>query len=168
MSPRSRPVANAICSFPRSVRLQKSPCLPAQERLLSQSMSVFDYYPILVQIFLAVGIGAAILVASHLFGQRGTPSPIKDSPYECGMLARGSSHARFAVKFYITAMLFILFDIEIVFLLPWTLVFREFLAQGLPILLPVFFFLAALVLGLVYELKKGAIQWGKVSLEVVG
>ena len=122
-------------------------------------MQIADFYPILVQISLAVGIGAVVLVASHIFGQRGTSTAIKDSPYECGMLAQGSSHARFAIKFYVTAMLFILFDIEVVFLIPWVMVFREFLAESLPILLPIFFFLFVLVLGLVYELKKGAIEW---------
>ncbi len=124
-------------------------------------MQIADYYPILVQFSIAAGIGAVVLVASHIFGQRGTHSAIKDSPYECGMLAVGSGHARFAVKFYVTAMLFILFDIEVVFLIPWVLVFREFLAVSLPILLPVFFFLFVLILGLVYELKKGAIEWEK-------
>jgi NADH-quinone oxidoreductase subunit A len=122
-------------------------------------MQIADYYPILIQFSIAAGIGAVILVASHVFGQRGTHNAIKDSPYECGMLAQGSGHARFAVKFYITAMLFILFDIEVVFLIPWVLVFREFLAANLPILLPIFFFLFVLVLGLLYELKKGAIEW---------
>ncbi|MFP4068572.1 MAG: NADH-quinone oxidoreductase subunit A [Opitutales bacterium] len=124
-------------------------------------MEIADYYPVLVQIFLALGIGGVILAASHIFGQRSKSTAIKDSPYECGMLAEGSGHARFAVKFYVTAMLFILFDIEVVFLIPWVLVFREFLAANLPILLPVFFFLFVLVLGLVYELKKGAIEWEK-------
>ncbi|MEM7790183.1 MAG: NADH-quinone oxidoreductase subunit A [Verrucomicrobiota bacterium] len=124
-------------------------------------MQVADYYPILVHILLVLGIGAAILIVSHIFGQRGVKTAIKDSPYECGMLAEGSGHARFAVKFYITAMLFILFDIEVVFLIPWVLVFREFLAASLPILMPVFFFLFILVLGLAYELKKGAIEWEK-------
>jgi len=124
-------------------------------------MQIADFYPILVQISLAVGIGAVVLVASNIFGQRGTSTAIKDSPYECGMLAEGPSHARFAIKFYVTAMLFILFDIEVVFLIPWVMVFREFLAESLPILLPIFFFLSVLVLGLVYELKKGAIEWEK-------
>ncbi|MDP4610975.1 MAG: NADH-quinone oxidoreductase subunit A [Opitutales bacterium] len=124
-------------------------------------MQIADYYPILVQFSIAAGIGAVVLVASHIFGQRGSRGAIKDSPYECGMLAQGSGHARFAVKFYVTAMLFILFDIEVVFLIPWVLIFREFLAAQLPILLPVFFFLFVLVLGLVYELKKGAIEWEK-------
>ncbi len=124
-------------------------------------MQIADYYPVLIQILIAASIGVIVLVASHIFGQRGTPSAIKDSPYECGMLADGSGHARFAVKFYVTAMLFILFDIEVVFLIPWVLVFREFLAANLPILLPIFFFLFVLVLGLFYELKKGAIEWEK-------
>ncbi|HBM85681.1 MAG TPA: NADH-quinone oxidoreductase subunit I [Opitutae bacterium] len=122
-------------------------------------MQIADYYPILIQFFIATSIGVVVLVASHIFGQRGTPNPTKDSPYECGMLAQGSGHARFAVKFYVTAMLFILFDIEVVFLIPWVLVFREFLAVNLPILMPIFFFLFVLVLGLIYELKKGAIEW---------
>lgn len=124
-------------------------------------MQIVDYYPVLVQFILAVGIGAVIIVVSHIFGQRAARNAIKDSPYECGMLAQGPGHARFAVKFYVTAMLFILFDIEVVFLIPWALVFREFLAAHLPILLPAFFFLFVLILGLVYELKKGAIEWEK-------
>lgn len=122
-------------------------------------MEIADYYPILVQITIAASIGVVVLVASHVFGKRGTPNAIKDSPYECGMLAEGSGHARFAIKFYVTAMLFILFDIEVVFLIPWVMVFREFLAVNLPIILPAFFFIFVLVLGLVYELKKGAIEW---------
>lgn len=122
-------------------------------------MQIADYYPVLIQLLIAASIGVVVLVASHIFGQRGSHSAIKDSPYECGMLTEGSGHARFAVKFYITAMLFILFDIEVVFLIPWVLVFREFLAANLPILLPIFFFLFVLALGLFYELKKGAIEW---------
>ena len=122
-------------------------------------MLLSEYYPVLVQICWAVGIGGIVLIASHVFGQRASGNPIKDAPYECGMLAEGSGHARFAVKFYVTAMLFILFDIEVVFLIPWALVFREFLAEGIPILLPTFFFLFVLVFGLIYELKKKAIDW---------
>lgn len=124
-------------------------------------MTVADYYPILIQGSLALGIGAVILLVSHVFGKRGTAGAIKDSPYECGMLAEGTGHARFAVKFYVTAMLFILFDIEVVFLIPWVMIFREFLAANLPILMPIFFFLFVLVFGLFYELKKGALEWEK-------
>jgi NADH-quinone oxidoreductase subunit A len=65
-------------------------------------MLIADYYPILVQILIASSIGVVVLVASHIFGQRGTDTAIKNTPYECGMLAEGSGHARFAVKFYVT------------------------------------------------------------------
>jgi NADH-quinone oxidoreductase subunit A len=124
-------------------------------------MELSDYYPILVQISLAFSMGIIILVASHIFGQRSQSSEIKNSPYECGMLAEGSGQARFAVKFYVIAMLFILFDLEVVFLVPWILVFRDFMVANISILLPMLFFLFVLTFGLVYELKKGALEWEK-------
>ncbi|OUV89964.1 MAG: NADH-quinone oxidoreductase subunit I [Puniceicoccaceae bacterium TMED149] len=124
-------------------------------------MSLGEYYPILVQIALALGIGVIILVASHIFGQRSKSTDLKDSAYECGMLAEGSGHARFAVKFYVTAMLFILFDLEVVFLIPWILIFRDFMVANISILVPMLFFLFVLIFGLVYELKKGALEWEK-------
>ena len=124
-------------------------------------MSLGEYYPILVQISLALGIGVIILVASHIFGQRSKSTAMKDSPYECGMLAEGSGHARFAVKFYVTAMLFILFDLEVVFLIPWILIFRDFMVANISILAPMLFFLFVLSFGLIYELKKGALEWEK-------
>ena len=76
-------------------------------------------------------------------------------------LVLGAAVLFFSVKFYIVAMLFILFDIEIVFLIPWVLVYRDFLAQNLPILTPVLFFILLLVAGLIYEMKKGALKWEK-------
>ena len=124
-------------------------------------MELADYLPILVQISLAIGFGVAIIVASHLFGQRGPRNRFKDSAYECGLPPEDKPVARFNIKFYVTALLFILFDIEVVFLIPWVLVYRDFLAQNLPILFPVLFFILLLVAGLVYELKKGALKWAK-------
>ena len=124
-------------------------------------MELSDYIPVLIQVSLALGIGAAVLFFSHLFGQRGPRNRFKDSAYECGLPPEGEQSARFSVKFYVTAMLFILFDIEIVFLIPWVLVYRDFLAQNLPILTPVLFFILLLVAGLIYELKKGALKWEK-------
>ena len=124
-------------------------------------MELADFLPVLIQVVIALAIGVGILVASHIFGARAKPGAIKDSPYECGMLPVGKQHTRFSVKFYVTAMLFILFDIEVVFLVPLTFVYQEFLANSLPILLPVSFFIGLMVLGLVYELRKGAIEWEK-------
>ena len=123
-------------------------------------MSSAAYLPIFLQIALAAVIAGGVIAASHLLGQRAKHTKIKDSAYECGIPSDGS-HTRFSVKFYVTAMLFILLDIEVVFLLPWTFVYRDFLAQHIPILLPMLFFLAVLVLGLFYEVRKGALEWEK-------
>ncbi|MDP2136668.1 MAG: NADH-quinone oxidoreductase subunit A [Candidatus Didemnitutus sp.] len=124
-------------------------------------MSSADYLPILVQVTLAVVITGTVIGASHLFGQRFRRNRIKDTAYECGVPAEGSTHTRFSVKFYVTAMLFILFDIEVVFLIPWTFVYRDFLAHHISIFAPMMFFLGVLVLGLFYEVKKGALEWEK-------
>jgi len=124
-------------------------------------MSVTDYVPILIQLVLAVTLASAIIAASHLLGQRSVKNRIKDTAYECGIPSEGQSRTRFSVKFYVTAMLFILFDIEVIFLIPWAFVYRDFLAQNLPIVLPGLFFLGLLVLGLFYEVRKGALDWEK-------
>ena len=124
-------------------------------------MSASSYLPILIQSVLAAGIAAAVIGASQALGQRARPNRIMDTPYECGVASEGLVHTRFSVKFYITAMLFILFDIEVVFLIPWVFVYREFLAGHISILGPMLFFLGVLALGLGYEMKKGALDWEK-------
>lgn len=124
-------------------------------------MTLADYLPVLIQILIVIGIGASILVASHIFGQRAAKSKIKDSPYECGLASDTGGETRYSVKFYITAMLFILFDIDVVFLIPWVLSHRDFVAAGIPILGPMLFFTFVLVAGLIYELKSGALEWEK-------
>lgn len=124
-------------------------------------MSPGAYLPILIQLVLATGVAGLVIGASHLVGQRARKNAIKDTPYECGVKPEGAVHSRFSVKFYVTAMLFILFDIEVVFLIPWAFVYREFLAENISIFLPVMFFIGLLVLGLLYEVKKGALEWEK-------
>jgi len=120
-----------------------------------------DYLPFLIQAALAALITGGVIGASHFFGQRMAKNRIKDTAYECGIAADGLARTRFSVKFYVTAMLFILFDIEVVFLIPWAFIYREFLANHIPILGPVMFFIGLLVLGLVYEVRKGALEWEK-------
>jgi NADH-quinone oxidoreductase subunit A len=117
--------------------------------------------PVLIQAVLAAAIAGTVIGASHFFGQRSKKNAIKDSPYECGLHSEGAPRTRFSVKFYLTAMLFIIFDIEVVFLIPWTFIYREFLSQHISILGPISFFIGVLVLGLVYEVKKGALNWEK-------
>lgn len=125
------------------------------------TMILADYLPILLQVLIAAAIAIGILVASHIFGQRARGNYMKDAPYECGIPMEGKPHPRFALKFYVVAMLFILFDIEVVFLVPWVLVYREFLAHNIAILLPVLFFIFVLTLGLVYEMKKKGLRWAR-------
>jgi NADH-quinone oxidoreductase subunit A len=125
------------------------------------SMTLSSFLPVLIQILLAVGIGVGILVASHLFGQRAARSKIKDSPYECGLSSEVGGTTRYSVKFYVTAMLFILFDIDVVFLIPWVLTHRELTFAGVSVLGPMLFFTFVLVFGLIYELKSGALEWEK-------
>jgi NADH-quinone oxidoreductase subunit A len=125
-------------------------------------MTSAAYLPILIQVILATGVGLAILTVNRVLAQRvRTKNAIKDSAYECGVKSEGVIHTRFSVKFYVTAMLFILFDIEVVFLIPWAFIYRDFLANNIAILSPILFFLFVLVLGLVYEVKKGALEWEK-------
>ena len=124
-------------------------------------MTSAEYLPFLIQAVLAAGITAVIIGASHFFGQRSKANKIKDSAYECGVPAEGLIHTRFSVKFFLTALLFMLFDLEIVILVPWTFIYREFLAHSIPILGPIMFFIGVLVLGLIYEIKKGALEWEK-------
>jgi len=124
-------------------------------------MILSDFLPILIQIVLAIGMGVGILVASHIFGQRAIRGKIKDSPYECGMSSEVSGTNRYSVKFYVTAMLFILFDIDVVFLIPWVLTHRELSFAGVSVLGPMLFFTFVLAVGLIYELKSGALEWEK-------
>src|SRR5271168_3955279 len=88
------------------------------------------YFPVLVQIGIAIAVAAGLIGASFALGKR-AKSPLKDTPYESGMAPTGSARERFSVKFYMVGMIFILFDIEAVFLFPWVVVFRELKLFGL-------------------------------------
>lgn len=118
-----------------------------------------DYLPILLQAIVAVGFAVVSLVASVLLGKAGKRSKIKDTSYECGMLPEGDSQPRFSVKFYLVAMLFILFDIEIVFMYPWAVVYREMIQGDKTIFWSMLSFVGILTVGYVYALKKGALNW---------
>lgn len=119
-----------------------------------------DYLPVLVQIVIASGFAVATLIASALLGKRALRNRTKDSAYECGMNPVGDAHARFSVKFYLVAMLFVLFDIEVVFLVPWATIYREQIAGGAVVFLgSMLGFVGILFLAYLYALKKGALEW---------
>jgi NADH-quinone oxidoreductase subunit A len=118
-----------------------------------------DYLPIAILILIAVGIAAGSLITSAITAQKAKPNSAKDAPYECGLPPITEAHVRFSVKFYLVAMLFILFDIEVVFLYPWAVVYKEMLKDGLTIFFSMFSFLGILFIGFLYALKKGAFDW---------
>lgn len=126
----------------------------------SSDYQLWQYIPVLLLGLVAVGFSVGTLVASVWLGKRGRESRVKNTAYECGMLPVGEGSTRLSVKFYLVAMLFILFDIEVVFLYPWAVNFRAMVA-GQPglILGSMVSFMLILFLGYLYALKKGAFDW---------
>jgi len=120
------------------------------------------YLPLLIHILMAGGIAVAIILLSWLIGQR-KPTRAKLSPYECGMTPVGDSRQRFSVKFYLVAMLFILFDVEAVFIYPWAVILRELkaLGQGLFGLMEMLVYIGIFLVGFFYAWKKGVLDWGE-------
>ena len=114
-----------------------------------------NWAPILIFFILAAGFGLVSLVMSYLFGVR-KPDPRKLSPYECGVHPIGTARERCSVKFYLVAMLFLLFDIEAVFLFPWAVVYRELKLFGF---FEMLLFILAILAGYIYVWKKGALEW---------
>ena len=113
------------------------------------------YFPVLVQGIIAVVLAAALLLISYVFGKR-VRNKIKDTPYESGITPTGDARSRFSVKFYLVAMLFILFDIEAIFLYPWAVVYRELKMFGFVEMLV---FVVLILSGFFYIWKKGALDW---------
>lgn len=118
-----------------------------------------DYLPVLMQIVIASGFAVVTLLVSVLLGKSGTANDTKDSAYECGMLPIGDAQPRFSVKFYMVAMLFVLFDIEVVFMYPWALVFRDLVAVNSAVFWSMASFASILLVAYLYALRKGALKW---------
>lgn len=116
-----------------------------------------SYLPIAILIGASTLLAVGMLVLSALLGRSANPrAGVKLYPYECGMPVQGSSRQRFSVRFYVVAMLFIVFDLETAFLLPWAVVYRRL---GLFGLMEMFVFLGILLAGYLYAWRKGAFQW---------
>jgi NADH-quinone oxidoreductase subunit A len=130
-----------------------------------QDSQLAQYIPILILAAVAVAFCAGTLVMSEIIGRlasawRNKRTPIKDSAYECGMLPIGEGSSRLSVKFYLVAMLFILFDIEVVFLYPWAVVYKEMLVDHANLIFgSMVVFLGILFVGYIYALKKRAFDW---------
>jgi NADH-quinone oxidoreductase subunit A len=115
------------------------------------------WFPVLVQVVLAAVIAAALVALSFLLGKR-VKDKVKDQPYECGMTPVGDARERFSVKFYLVAMLFILFDIEAIFLYPWAVIYKTF-ASKMFAFSEMFLFIVLIVAGFFFIWKKGVLDW---------
>jgi NADH-quinone oxidoreductase subunit A len=119
-----------------------------------------DFVPLFVMVLLALGLALTLLKLAEWLGPR-RPRAVKASPYESGMDPIGTARERYSVKFYLVAMIFIVFDVEIVFMYPWAVSFRTFLDNGggLGAFAVIFVFILILVIGLIYDVKKGGLEW---------
>ncbi len=116
---------------------------------------VANYLPILMFIMIGVVVGVVTLIAGRVVGPH-RPDSEKDSPYECGFEAFEDSRMKFDVRYYLVAILFIIFDLEIAFLFPWAVALGDMAAAGF---IAMAIFLGILVIGFIYEWKKGALEW---------
>ena len=116
--------------------------------------------PVLLVLSVAVAFAATFLGLSYWLGPK-RRDPLKESPYECGIPARSTVQIRFFVRFFLVALLFLIFDLEVVFLYPWVAAFQSFLSAGTGLysLAAVGVFFVVLVVGLVYEWRKGGLEW---------
>ena len=119
------------------------------------------WFSILIMIALGAGFALVSILLSHLFGPR-KPTPEKSAPYECGMPAVGDARERMSVKFYLVAMIFLLFDIEVAFLYPWAMALRDLGWGGF---VQVLLFMLLLLSGYIYVWRKGALDWGADSTQ---
>ncbi|MDX1529883.1 MAG: NADH-quinone oxidoreductase subunit A [Rhodothermales bacterium] len=119
-----------------------------------------EFVPIFVMILLALGLALSLFKLAEVLGPR-RPRSVKASPYESGMDPVGTARERYSVKFYLVAMIFIVFDVEVVFMYPWAVSFGGFLdaGAGLGAFLVAFVFIVILFVGLVYDIKKGGLEW---------
>jgi NADH-quinone oxidoreductase subunit A len=113
------------------------------------------YFPFLLQVGIAFVLATGLIGASAILGKR-LKNKVKDMPYECGIVPTGDARQSFSVKFYLVAMLFILFDIEVIFLFPWVVVFRQL---GLLAFFSMLVFVLLILTGFFYAWKKGALEW---------
>ena len=117
-----------------------------------------DYLPIILQVVFAAGfVGLTLFVSNYLGPKR--HSKVKDENFECGIPTHGNARIPFSVKYFVVAILFVLFDVEVIFMYPWAVNFAEWSKVGLAAFGEMLVFLGLLILGLIYIIKKGALKW---------
>lgn len=117
-----------------------------------------EYLPVLILMGIGAFVGGAAILISWLLGPK-VPDVMKDQPFECGVPAYGGTQQRVSVRFYLVAILFLLFDVEAIFFFPWAIVFKEYLSISDFILVEMGVFVGILLIGYFYVLRKGALEW---------
>jgi len=118
-------------------------------------ISTNEYLPILIQFIVALGFVVAVMVATHLLGPK-RKSKLKLETFECGIESKGNARIPFSIKYFLVAILFVLFDVEVIFMYPWAVNFKEL---GIVGLLEMFTFMTVFLIGFFYIIKKGALKW---------
>lgn len=116
---------------------------------------LWDYLPILIMAIVALGFVITTMALTHLVGPR-RANKIKDDPFECGVEVQGNARTPFSIKYFLVAILFVLFDVEVIFMYPWAVNFKEL---GLFGLLEMFTFMGLMIVGLIYIFRRGALKW---------
>ncbi|NOY76356.1 MAG: NAD(P)H-quinone oxidoreductase subunit 3 [Calditrichaeota bacterium] len=119
---------------------------------------VNEWLPIFIFMLITAGVVMVIIVGTQLIGPK-RPGKIKLDPYESGVEPVGEARAPFSIRFYIIAMLFIIFDLEVVFFYPWAVIYKSFLSKSSFILIEMIVFIGILLIGYIYAWKKGALEW---------
>ncbi|MGE4232098.1 MAG: NADH-quinone oxidoreductase subunit A [Bacteriovoracia bacterium] len=119
---------------------------------------MMHYIPVLILMAVGATVAIAVLVLTHLLGPH-RPNKMKMQVYECGVPPVGDARHRVSVKFYLVAILFLLFDVEGVFFFPWAVVYKKYLTVNSFILFEMFYFILILLVGYLYVLKKGVLEW---------
>ena len=114
-----------------------------------------NYLPIVLQLVVALGFVISTMFITHILGPRRN-SKVKLEPFECGIESKGNARIPFSIKYFLIAILFVLFDVEVIFMYPWAINFRALGSQGL---IEMFLFMALFLFGFVYIIKKGALKW---------
>lgn len=128
---------------------------------MKESYLPSDYLPIIVQFVAALGFVVTSIIATHLLGPKRN-SQVKDESWECGIEVHGDARTPISIKYFLIAILFVLFDVEIIFMYPWAVNFKEFAKEskeGLTIFLEMLLFMGTLLAGFYYIIKKGVLKW---------
>ena len=123
-----------------------------------QNSSAIDYIPIVLTFVVALGFVVTTMFVSHLLGPK-RKSKIKLDPFECGIESQGNARIPFSIKYFLVAILFVLFDVEVIFMYPWAVNFKELITQGPLIFIEMMVFVGVFLVGFVYILKRGALKW---------